>query len=311
MELRHLRYFVTLAETLNFTRAAELLYISQSALSQQVADMESELGVRLFRRTKRTVELTNSGKALLIESRKILRQMEQMIPVVRDSSLYEDKQRSILIGIDMRAIRSTCLRQALTNEVFHLREQLAGLQVDFLTYEHDQLVQALENNAVDVGFFLHQQTVVKKHSTLFCLHLQEDEMVLAVRTGQKLDDMPETLDGVLHHRGIILLGNENRGMHQAMRILEELKAEPSIHFVSNRDSMILSLESGERATILPASVVAQIQTPDLQILHFGVPSAALHYLAVWQPNNHSPLISKLVQAVTYAFSSNDSKESIQ
>lgn len=307
MELRHIRYFVTLAETLNFTRAADLLYISQSALSQQVADMESELGVRLFRRTKRSVELTGSGQVMLTESRKVLRQMEQMVPAVRDSALYEDQQRSVLIGIDLRAIRSSFLRRALTDEVYRLREKLPGLQADFLTYEHDALVRALENNAVDVGFFLHQQPIPKENTSLACLPLQKDEMVLVVRTEQKLEDTPETLNGVINHRGIILLENENRGMLQAMRIVEELNVEPSVHFVSNRDSLILSLESGERATILPASVMAEMRTPHLQRLHFGVPSAALHYLAVWQPNNQNPLIANLVQAAARSFSSGNSK----
>lgn len=302
MELRHLRYFVTLAETLNFTRAADLLYISQSALSQQVADMESELGVRLFRRTKRSVELTNSGKVMVTEARKVLRQMEQMVPAVRDSALYEDCQRSILIGMDMRAIRSSCLRKALTDEVFRLRKELPGLQADFLTYEHDALVQALENNAADVGFFLHQHPTPKENTALASLQLQKDEMVLTVRTERQLEDTPETLYGVINHRGIVLLENENRGMFQAMRILEELKAEPSIHFVSSRDSLILSLESGERATILPASVFVEMHNPHLQALHFGVPSSVLHYLAAWQPNNSNPLIENLVQAAVRSFS---------
>lgn len=303
MELRHLRYFVTLAETLNFTRAADLLYISQSALSQQVADMESELGVRLFHRTKRSVELTKSGKVMLIESRKILRQVEQMMPAVQNSALYEDQQKGILIGIDLRAIRSSCLRKALTDEVFRLREKLPGLQADFLTYEHDALVQALENNAVDVGFFLHQHSTPKENTTLSCLPLQKDEMVLTVRTKQKLKDTQEILNGVMNHRGIVLLESENRGMFQAMRIVEELKAEPSVHFVSNRDSLILSLESGERATILPASVLAEMPNPHLQALHFGVTSAVLYYLAAWQPNNSNPLIGDLVQAAARSFSS--------
>lgn len=296
MELRHLRYFVTLAETLNFTRAAELLYISQSALSQQVADMESELGVRLFRRTKRSVELTGSGRVLLSEARKILRQMEQVVPVVRDSALYEDQQRSVLIGLDATVIHHSGMHRALTDEIFRLREKTPGLQADFLIYEHDALVQALESNAVDIGFFLYGQPTPKENSSLVCRILQQDEMVLSVRTGKPLADTPETLQEVIHHRGIILLENENRGMFQAMRILEELKASPSIHFVSNRVSMEFSLESGERATILPASVLAKIGNPDLQVLHLPVPSASLYYLAVWQPGNENPIIPRLVEA---------------
>lgn len=303
MELRHLRYFVTLTETLNFTRAADSLYISQSALSQQVADMETELGVRLFHRTKRSVELTEAGKVLLIEARKLLRQMEQLAPIVRDSAIYENQQRSILIGLDLRAIRSVELRQALTDKIFYLRDSLPGLQANFLTYEHDALVQALENHAVDVGFFLHQKPVVKENSRLSCVRLHEDEMVLAVRADHEIEDTSEMLREVLLYRGVILLENENRGMNQAMRMLEEVNVEPPVHFVSNRDNMIFSLECGDRATILPASVLAEMQNSQLQILHFRTPSAALYYLAAWQPGNDNPLIAELVEAATCAYAS--------
>lgn len=309
MELRHLRYFVTLAETLSFTRAANSMYISQSALSQQVADMESELGVQLFQRTKRSVELTDAGQVLLIESRKLLRQMEQLPPIVRNSVTYENQQRTVLIGLDKRAIRSTCLRKALADEVFHLHDSLPGSQANFLTYEYDALVQALENNAVDVGFFLHQKPVVKENSTLSCFYLHEDEMVLAVRAEHNLEDTPEVLHKVLFNRGIILLENEKWGMHQAMRILDELKVEPSVHFVSNRDNMILSLESGESATILPTCVLAEMQNQQIQILHFRVPSAALHYVAAWQSSNKNPLITQLVEAAANSFSVSGSEKS--
>jgi len=86
MELRHLRYFVAVAEELHFRRAAERLYVAQPAVSEQIRKLEEELGVRLFDRTQRSVSLTVAGTALLDEARRVLRQAELAQLAARNAS---------------------------------------------------------------------------------------------------------------------------------------------------------------------------------------------------------------------------------
>jgi DNA-binding transcriptional LysR family regulator len=92
MELRHLRYFVAVAEELNFTRAAERLGISQPPLSLQIRQLEKELGTPLFYRRTRSVELTDAGKLMLEEARVILKQVETAETGVRRRARGETGQ---------------------------------------------------------------------------------------------------------------------------------------------------------------------------------------------------------------------------
>ncbi len=96
MELRHLRYFVVVAEELNFTRAAKKLGINQPPLSAQIRQLEKELGTPLFRRLPRGVELTDAGKLLLEQARIILKQVDDAAVGVRRRARGETGR--IIIG---------------------------------------------------------------------------------------------------------------------------------------------------------------------------------------------------------------------
>jgi LysR family hca operon transcriptional activator len=97
MELRHLRYFVAVAEELNFTRAAQLLNTAQPSLSQQIKHLEADLGVPLLQRSKRHVALTEGGKVFLADAKEILARVERAGQ--RAARAQQGKSTELSIGV--------------------------------------------------------------------------------------------------------------------------------------------------------------------------------------------------------------------
>ena len=96
MELRHLRYFICIAEELNFTRASEKLFIAQPSLSQQIKDLENELGCLLFSRKNRSLTLTEEGKQFFLDAKHILDLSKQAIHNVK--TISDAKKNKLNIG---------------------------------------------------------------------------------------------------------------------------------------------------------------------------------------------------------------------
>src|SRR6266513_559644 len=95
MELRHLKYFVAVAEVLSFTKAAGKLHLAQPSLTRQIRDLEEEIGVRLLNRTKSQVSLTEEGRSFLVDARRILALAGESVLAVQRLSRGEIGQLNI------------------------------------------------------------------------------------------------------------------------------------------------------------------------------------------------------------------------
>lgn len=102
MELRHVKYFVVVAEELHFGHAAKRLGISQPPLSQQIQALEREVGARLFERTKHEVRLTRAGHAMLAEAYRLLEQTERVRSAARQADVWNASSRSQPVELFLR-----------------------------------------------------------------------------------------------------------------------------------------------------------------------------------------------------------------
>ncbi len=145
MELRHLRYFVAVAEELHFGRAAARLHLAQPALSQQVKQLEKELNVLLLNRTKRKVSLTEPGRAFLGDAHRILEAADRAIETARRAASGEEG--TLRVGyVDL----ATWL--AFPSIVRTFRQRSPAVHVSLVELHHEPQRDALLRGDLDLGF---------------------------------------------------------------------------------------------------------------------------------------------------------------
>ncbi|HKY81723.1 MAG TPA: LysR substrate-binding domain-containing protein [Sphingobium sp.] len=145
MELRHLRYFVAVAEELHFSRAAQRLNISQPPLSHQIAALEQDMGARLFVRDKRNVALTPAGEQFLLRARMILANTEEAVEEAkRIAGGYEGR---LTIGY-----MSTIMLAWLGDYLQRFRKVSPLAEISLRQMNSNEQYMAVINGEIDVGF---------------------------------------------------------------------------------------------------------------------------------------------------------------
>ena len=177
MELRHLRYFVAVAEEQHVTRAAERLGMQQPPLSQQIRILERELDVQLFRRLPRGVALTAAGVAFLADARAILAQLDHAVATAKRTARGE--QGRIAVGFTSSAPFNPFVPRVI-------RVYREAFPLVALTLEEGgttELIEGLRNERIDAAFI---RTPIADREGLVVQILLEEPMVLALPRGHVL-----------------------------------------------------------------------------------------------------------------------------
>ena len=182
MELRHLRYFVAVAEEEHITRAAARLSMQQPPLSQQIKALEEELGVSLFNRVGKRIQLNGAGKLFLSDAREILTQADNAMQRVRRFDLGEEGRMRV-------GYTSSAALHELTPGIiraFRAAHPLISLEIEEGA-AHD-LLCALEEERIDAAFV---RSSVDQYATLECITLDREKMVVAIPTQHRLASQPQ------------------------------------------------------------------------------------------------------------------------
>lgn len=253
MELRHLRYFVGVAEELHFGRAAARLGISQPPLSQQIRALETELGVALFERSSRRVMLTTAGRLFLVEARRTLAQAEHAMLVARRAELGEVGE--LRVGFSTSAPFTAVVSQAL----FSFRQRYPGIRLLLNEMTRNAQIEALAAEELDVAFIRGFGLPVLPPS-IRGLMLIEEPLLLAVHAAHPLarSDQPARITD-LAGESFIVFGRERGGgfNEQVALLCRRAGFEPNITQEASGLATLLGLvAAGFGITVISASLGA-------------------------------------------------------
>jgi DNA-binding transcriptional LysR family regulator len=248
MELRQIRSFLSIAETLHFGRTSEVIHLSQPALSLQIRALEDEIGVRLFERNRRKTSLTAAGVAFREEASQALLGLDQ---AVRKAKLAANGK----LGILRIGFISTAGNEIVPTIVRQFRERNADVEFSLRNILTIDQIQMLEAGSLDIGFL---RLPIPAHSGLEVVTVHREPFVLVVPSSHKLAKRKRIRlreasgeDFVMYERAYA------PGFHDLIfGMLRDAGIIPNVRQAAGEMPTLISLvDSGTGVAILPASTV--------------------------------------------------------
>ncbi|WP_279124996.1 LysR family transcriptional regulator [Holdemania filiformis] len=240
-----IRTFLTVAHTLSYIRAAELLYTTQPVVSYQIKALETELGVTLFNRTHRSVELTTAGSYFYQQVEPLMRQLETIVQTMQSMNAQTPKLINLLV-------RRLADYAKLTQIIKNYSESCPLVHVNILTQEDRGSRQLLVTGEVEMAFCY--QFEVENDPKLKFLPLMESQYYVLVSKTHPLAAYKYLTFDDLSGQKLILANTE---LHRNPRLITraQLKAKKiAVQTIyTSFDSMLIAVQSGIGFTILPCS----------------------------------------------------------
>ena len=293
MELRHLRYFVAVAEEQNVTRAAARLHVSQPPLSRQIRDLEDELGVALFHHGARTVRLTEVGSVFLQEAKAVLKRAEEAVEVVK--AVAGGQRGKIDVGY-----APSLTVEVLPKALRAFQESHPRVRVQLHDLSTEEMLAGLREGTLDVALMIRGS---KKATDGFAFdELRQYAVCVAMHPAHPLAKARRvTLAEVSAERLIAYTRDDYPEYHAWLAELFAPLGKPPQIAEEHEGStgLIAAVEAGHGVALVQQSFEC-LSGPRLKLKALHPPPPPLVMGVAWRRNNVSPSADNFVAAVKQA-----------
>ncbi|MDE5052688.1 acetoin biosynthesis transcriptional regulator AlsR [Niallia taxi] len=288
MELRHLQYFKTVAEELHFGRAAAKLNMTQPPLSQQIKQLEEELGFPLFHRSSRAVELTTAGNVFLGQITSVLNQLDRAVDTARHTARGE-------LGKIVVGFVGTATYEILPPAIKEFRAIFPSIEIELRQLSAPNQLTALLNGDIDVGFSHPPVT----NCELISRSLKTSECVFAIPKNHHLADKPAISMSDIKNEPIISLSKEAWPSlyEDFIQLCNKNGFHPNIVQESTEYQMVIGLvTAGIGIAVVPDSA-KRLFNLDVLYKKFAQEQLTAEWILSYKRENHNPALFHLVHHV--------------
>ncbi|KAF0817610.1 Transcriptional regulator CidR, LysR family [Bacillus sp. ZZV12-4809] len=277
MDIRHLEYFAEVAQHLSFTKASQTLHVTQPSISKAIKNLEGELGVPLFYRSSKQLELTDAGKAVLINAKKVLEAFQNLTLELTD--LMELKGGEIKIGIP--PIVGAAFFSKLISQY---KEKFPLIEIKLTEVGTKKIKKGVEDGTLDIGLIC---TVPAHGSSFEIIKVLKDPLMLIIHREHRLASKTEVHFSELAKEPFILY---RKDFTLYDLIIEEcLKSgfQPNIVCESSQKDFLLGMVEGKLGvTMLPSKICKNINCHDLVVLPISESAVNLELGMIWKKNKY-------------------------
>jgi DNA-binding transcriptional LysR family regulator len=286
MDLRHLRYFVAVAEELNFRRAAEKLHIAQPPLSAQIKALEEELGTRLFERSTRAVHLTSAGEVLLGHARSLLNAAAMAEQHVKNADQG-------LVGTLRLALLAPAATARFAAILRRYRLKFPGIQLNLRELTSTEQIEHLRSDEIDVGLMRPPIVFPELESRFF----DESSMILALPTGHRLARARNIRWIDFDNESLVLIDPRLQHAYydSFFAECEKAGAKPVVGQYANDVQSKMWLISAGLGIAPTTKTVAETKRPGLVFRDLPSPLPKVKTVLAWKSSNHSPALRHFLE----------------
>jgi DNA-binding transcriptional LysR family regulator len=289
MDLRHLKYFLAVAEELNIGRAAARLHISQPPLTRQIKALEEELGVPLFIRTAKGVELTQAGEMFKEEASNIRMLVEAAIDRVQRAG--EGKLGRLDVGIFGSAIYDI-----IPKLLQSFRERLPGVNIVLHTMNKAEQIEALRQRRITVAF----NRMTQPEPDIGRELVTTEQLYVVLPTGHALEKLASVPLRALEHQALVLFPNVGRPnfIDRVVDMCRQQGFEASIaQEVGDAVTGIALVARGFGLTLIPESAAKSLVVEGTVYRPLSDPQAVVDLSVLFRATDPSPLLKSFLAVV--------------